>query len=67
MPIETGEPIDIPLCGNCTKCIDNCPGEAIKGKSWNINSDRDELVNAYECKKTVIERGQIFNIEKYLI
>jgi epoxyqueuosine reductase QueG len=62
MPIETGTPMDSSLCGNCSICVKNCPAKAIKGKLWDIKIDRDELLNPYECKKTVIERGKIFNI-----
>ena len=62
MPFETGIPINSSFCGNCEECVINCPGKAITGNLWNLHTDRDELLNAYECKRTVIERGKIWNV-----
>jgi epoxyqueuosine reductase QueG len=62
MPFETGIPITTSFCGNCTECVKHCPGKAIAGNSWNINTDRDELLNAFDCKRTVIERGKIWHV-----
>lgn len=62
MPFKTGVPINSSFCGDCMECVKSCPGNAIKGEIWRLHTDRDELLNAYECKKTVIERGKIFNI-----
>ncbi len=57
MPLITGNPVNSSLCGECTKCVDACPGKAIKNKIWNVNTDRDELLDAFACKRTVIDRG----------
>jgi len=62
MPLETGTPINTSFCGDCVECVKNCPGKAIKGNLWDIHNDRDNLINAYDCKKAVIERGKIFNV-----
>jgi epoxyqueuosine reductase QueG len=62
MPFKTGKPIIRSFCGNCTECVKYCPGKAIIGNSWNINIDRDNLLNAHECKKAVIERGKMWNV-----
>jgi epoxyqueuosine reductase QueG len=62
MSLETGTPINSSFCGNCIECVKNCPGKAITGSLWNLYTDRDDLLNAYECKKAVIERGKILNV-----
>lgn len=62
MPLKAGTPINSSLCAECTECVKNCPGNAIKGKLWDLSTDRDDLLNAYDCKKAVIERGKIFGV-----
>lgn len=46
------KPISESLCGNCSVCKTQCPGEAISGKNWNIHIDRDEFFNALDCRRT---------------
>jgi epoxyqueuosine reductase QueG len=62
MALNTGTPITSSLCGNCEECVKNCPGNAIIGNLWNLHIDRENLLDAYKCKKTVIERGKIWNV-----
>lgn len=62
MPLETGTPINTSFCGDCVECVKNCPGEAIQGNLWDVHCDRDNLLNACECKKAVIERGKVLNV-----
>ncbi len=62
MPFKTGNPITESSCGNCNVCTFNCPGKAIKGNLWHAGIDRDVLVDAKICKKTVADRGKIFNL-----
>jgi len=62
MPFETGTPVNKSYCGDCEECVKNCPGKAITGNLWSLGMDRDDLLNAPQCKKTVIERGKIFDV-----
>ena len=62
MPLETGIPINSSLCGDCMECVKKCPGKAVSNKLWNIHTDRDELLDPFKCKKTVIERGKIWGV-----
>jgi len=62
MPLKTGMPINSSFCGNCEECVTNCPGKAISGNLWSLHVERDELLNAYECKKAVIKRGKIWDV-----
>ncbi|MCL2773868.1 MAG: epoxyqueuosine reductase [Oscillospiraceae bacterium] len=49
------------LCGNCTVCVDICPGRAIKNVTWDINKDRDDLINYDACETAVKKRGEPIN------
>jgi len=62
MPFLTGTPINESLCGDCAECVTHCPGKAVSGKTWTLRTDRDELLNAAGCKRTVIQRGKPFGI-----
>ena len=36
-------------CGNCHKCTDVCNPGALKGLSWNPETDRDEMLDVRQC------------------
>ncbi|WMJ87473.1 4Fe-4S binding protein [Anaerocolumna sp. MB42-C2] len=36
-------------CQNCTKCIDICPVNAIRGLTWEPGLNRDCIVDVYKC------------------
>jgi len=67
MPLSTAKPINESNCGKCTKCTTSCPGEAIKGNLWNVNSFRDDLINPFKCRQKARELlNQNIGIEKSL-
>jgi epoxyqueuosine reductase len=37
------------LCGDCSICLDICSPGALKGRSWDISTQRDELLDADRC------------------
>jgi len=41
-------PID-PSCGNCRICKDVCKDNALKGNTWNRQTEREEMINVYQC------------------
>lgn len=49
MKLDYGIPITKSICGNCHICVDACPGEALSGELWDIETDRDELFDAIKC------------------
>jgi epoxyqueuosine reductase len=49
------------LCGDCQICVEACPGKSIKNKIWNINLNRDDIIDFRNCRNTVLERGKKFN------
>ena len=62
MPFKTGTPINHSKCGNCHECVDRCPGKAVQGVNWDVNTERDSLLNAFSCKAEVIRRGVPFGL-----
>lgn len=51
------------LCGDCEACVRACPGAAIKNREWSPEADRDELIDFYACRETVISRGKALGIK----
>ncbi len=49
--IATGQPINSSLCGDCTACVDACPGRALSGQSWEIDLHRDSFFDAFACRE----------------
>lgn len=62
MPLEVGQPITESLCGDCSLCAMQCPAKTIRGNNWIVGMDREELLNAHQCKQTVLERGKALGI-----
>ena len=50
-PFIPGTPISLSKCGNCIKCVEACPYEAIKGANWYPGIERDKLLDAFLCSK----------------
>lgn len=51
-PLEAlGQPVDASRCGGCTRCRDHCPGGAVRGALWNVDVDREALVDVEACRK----------------
>jgi epoxyqueuosine reductase QueG len=46
---KTDEPVLVSKCGNCNKCTEICPCNAIKGETWFPGIERDTLVDATIC------------------
>jgi epoxyqueuosine reductase len=50
-PISTGQPVNASLCGECTACVDACPGQAPYGSDWEIGLHRDSFFDAFACRE----------------
>ena len=48
-PFKPAKPIEKALCGKCTKCIEACPAEALKGGSWEPGVERAVMLDAQAC------------------
>ena len=47
-PLKTRSPMES-LCGNCSRCVDACPAQAIKGAEFDPAADRDERIDVWKC------------------
>lgn len=54
---EPGIPVNESRCGNCTVCVEACPGQAANGRLWNTGVDRDEFFDAFKCRETCRRRS----------
>jgi len=52
MPEHASRPVVKSRCGNCTVCVDKCPGRAANGKLWNTGVHRDDFFDAHRCRET---------------
>lgn len=62
-PLEVTDTTYNCRCGGCSICSASCPGGVIKNQEWTPDTDRDELIDFYACRKTVVERGKALGIE----
>jgi epoxyqueuosine reductase QueG len=53
--LPANEPISKSLCGNCTACVDACPGNALTGNDWQAGLQRDSLYDAFVCRETALK------------
>lgn len=51
-PLPYGTPILESRCGNCTACVDACPGKALKGALWKAGMEQKELLDVATCRET---------------
>ena len=50
-PLEqTRDAITESLCGDCSLCVNACPGQAATGKIWNVDTYRNEFFNPFKCR-----------------
>jgi epoxyqueuosine reductase len=52
--LETGEPIVTSRCGDCHKCVEQCPAEAIAGSNWSAGTKRESIYDAFACRKVAM-------------
>jgi len=49
MALPCGPPIEKNFCGDCTRCLDACPAEALKGGRWYPGMQREAILDARVC------------------
>jgi epoxyqueuosine reductase QueG/predicted GNAT family acetyltransferase len=47
---DVGHAVDSSRCGDCTKCVECCPGKAILGKNWEAGAARETIYDAFACR-----------------
>lgn len=50
--LDTAEPVEQSMCGECYECVDHCPAKAIKGNNWKPGASRDSIYDAFACCDT---------------
>lgn len=66
LPLEAGNPVSAGKCGSCRACIKACPVTAIRDKGWHVGVGRDELLDAYACRKKALELSSALGINDSL-
>ena len=51
-PLEVAQPITQSRCGDCTACVEACPGHAVQGTLWQAGIPREALVDIPACDRT---------------
>ncbi|MCL1951971.1 MAG: 4Fe-4S dicluster domain-containing protein [Oscillospiraceae bacterium] len=51
-PLHCAEPVNASRCGDCMACANACPGGAVLGKNWDVNTPREAFYDAVKCRKT---------------
>ena len=51
-PLPPGEPVTESKCGDCSVCVEICPGKAVSGKLWKAGMPRHEFFDAFVCRET---------------
>jgi epoxyqueuosine reductase QueG len=60
-PLDPNLPIEKSSCDDCHECVDICPSQAIKGKSWQLGVARNGLMDADLCYKITRANKRILN------
>lgn len=47
--VTMSKPVQEPKCGDCTRCVDACPSQALHGKTWTVTTTRDEILVRKLC------------------
>jgi epoxyqueuosine reductase len=47
---ETGVPTASSCCGDCRRCVDRCPAQAIVGDNWQLGVPRASIYDAAACR-----------------
>ena len=51
MPLNFGQPLERSFCGRCTRCVDACPADALKGSAWYAGLPRAEILDVCACDR----------------
>ncbi|MBW7996399.1 MAG: epoxyqueuosine reductase [Candidatus Glassbacteria bacterium] len=49
-PLPAGTPLLESECGDCIRCVEECPAGAPLGVEWRAGMEREELYNAVACR-----------------
>lgn len=49
MELPCGPAVEKNFCGTCTRCVEACPANALKGAAWRPGTPREEILDAKAC------------------
>ncbi len=58
-PLDVGRPITGSRCGDCTACMEACPGNAVQGTLWQAGMERSALVDIPACDKAARDLAEV--------
>lgn len=64
--LVVGTPINRSHCGECKRCVEKCPGNAVKGANWSVAKGRDEYYDHLKCRKEARRRSGLNGINRSL-
>lgn len=60
-PIDVNsEPITASQCGDCKRCVNACPSEAISGIEWKRATEYHTMINVEKCSEQLAENFEQF-------
>ena len=51
MTLDCAQPLERSFCGRCTRCVDACPANALKGNAWYPGLPCEEMLDAQACDR----------------
>ena len=57
-PLDTGNPCEMSLCGDCLCCVEECPAEAADGMEWFPGLERETFFDALRCRRECIRQTE---------
>lgn len=51
LELPCAQPVERSWCGHCSRCVDACPAQALKGAAWYPGLPREELLDAAACDR----------------
>jgi epoxyqueuosine reductase len=51
MAMPWGPPAEKNFCGRCTRCVEACPANALKGNPWYPGRPREEILDVWACDR----------------
>ncbi len=54
-PLEYGTPVLKSRCGGCSRCVKECPAQALQGTLWEAGMERERIVDVKKCYKKQVE------------
>jgi epoxyqueuosine reductase QueG len=46
-----GKPVNRSFCGDCTRCVEACPAQALVGKAWYPGLPREDILDVNACDR----------------